>query len=116
MKFESNYTSLEQYQKNPPNRNNEKKFQKKKLTPNDKSLEVKNNSSQKIEVNSFHSVNYPTTKQQKNSKKSDHILIYGTNRTNNSINKDITIGIIFQFNLIDKMILPLMKIQLVGPT
>ena len=89
MKFESNYTSLEQYQKNPPNRNNEKKFQKKKLTPNDKSLEVKNNSSQKIEVNSFHSVNYPTTKQQKNSKKSDHILIYGTNRTNNSINKDI---------------------------
>ena len=89
MKYETKYTSLEQYQINPPIRNNEKKFQKKNLTSNDKSLEVKNNSNQKIEVNSFHSINYPSVKQTKTSKKSDHILIYGQNKTNNSINKEI---------------------------
>ena len=89
MKYESKYTSLEQYQTNPPNRNNKKKFQKKNLTSNEKSLNAKNSSNQKIEVNSSHSINYPTTNQPKNSKKSDHILIYGQNRTNNSINKDI---------------------------
>mgnify|MGYP006873019458 CR=1 FL=1 len=89
MKYESKYTSLEQYQKNPPVRNSEKKFQKKNLTSNDISLETKNNSSQKIEINSFHSVNFQSNKQPKNSKKSDHILIYGTNGTNNSINKEI---------------------------
>ena len=89
MKYEPKYTSLEQYQINPPIKNNEKKFQKKNLTSNDKSLEVKNISNQKIDANSFHSVNYTTTNQPKNSKKSDHILIYSTNRINNSINKDI---------------------------
>ena len=88
MKYEPKYTSLELYQKNPPIKYSEKIFQKKNLTSTDKSMEIKNNSSQKNEANSFHSVNYQSTNQSKNSKKSEHILIYGPNKTSNSINKE----------------------------